>query len=109
MAQPDVIVVGGGPTGMTLAGDLARAGRSVVVLERYPVRRSPGGVFATTAAVRELLDGRGLADGLPDSGVPQGDGEQLLSGYAEGQGVRVLRGVEVVGLIQDPDGVSLAV
>ncbi|MBV9919750.1 MAG: FAD-dependent oxidoreductase, partial [Pseudonocardia sp.] len=32
----DVVVVGGGPTGMTVAGDLARCGRSVVVLERWP-------------------------------------------------------------------------
>ena len=42
----DVVVVGGGPAGATAADDLARAGRSVVLLD------APGG--SSPAAARSL-------------------------------------------------------
>ncbi|GAB7191486.1 monooxygenase [Kineococcus sp. NUM-3379] len=58
----DVVVVGGGPTGLALAGDLAVRGLVVVVLERRtgPVEQSR----ATTLHPRtlEVLDARGWAD-----------------------------------------------
>ena len=59
----DVVVIGSGPTGMMLAGELRLAGVDVVVLERRElpglVGSRGGGIHARTI---ELLDQRGLAD-----------------------------------------------
>ena len=62
--EVDVIVVGAGPTGLTAAGDLARSGRSVVVLERRPTINPASRAFTTMARTLEVLDARGIADGL---------------------------------------------
>jgi 2-polyprenyl-6-methoxyphenol hydroxylase-like FAD-dependent oxidoreductase len=66
----DVVVVGAGPTGLLLAGDLARAGVSCVVLERHAERSNLTRAFAVHARTLELLDARGLADELVPRGVP---------------------------------------
>lgn len=60
----DVVVGGAGPTGLTAAGDLARAGRSVAVLERWPKVNPSSRAFVTMARTLELLDARGIADDL---------------------------------------------
>jgi 2-polyprenyl-6-methoxyphenol hydroxylase-like FAD-dependent oxidoreductase len=60
----DVLVVGGGPTGMTLAGDLARLGSTAVVLERWPTLNPSSRAFVTMPRTLEVLDCRGLADPL---------------------------------------------
>lgn len=65
----DVLVVGAGPTGLLLAGDLAARGLSVTVIERR--RRSTSNMtraFAVHARTLEVLDARGLADELLKTG-----------------------------------------
>jgi 2-polyprenyl-6-methoxyphenol hydroxylase-like FAD-dependent oxidoreductase len=120
---------------MTAAGDLARCGRSVTVLERWPAINPASRAFATMARTLEVLDARGLADGLLGLGstapavslfagarldlthlrsrypfvliTPQTNVDQALSRYAVEQGADVHRGVEVIGLSQDATGVTV--
>ncbi|AQA05438.1 FAD-dependent oxidoreductase [Mycobacterium sp. MS1601] len=131
----DVIVVGAGPTGLTAAGDLARAARSVVVLERRPSVQRSSRAFATMARTLEVFDARGIADTLLTEGqhapdvrifagaridlthlgsaypfvlvTPQTNVDGALTGYAERCGAEIRRGVDVVALRQDYDGVTL--
>ncbi|MGW4593951.1 FAD-dependent monooxygenase [Streptomyces sp. NPDC004457] len=132
----DVVVVGAGPTGLLLAGDLATAGVRVTLLERRAdadahMTRS----FAVHARTLEVLDARGLADELvglgrtaPVVGVfgklelhlhrlrtrypfvlitPQYHVEALLERRALAAGVRIVRGADVVALRQRPDRVEV--
>lgn len=63
-----VIVVGAGPTGLMLAGDLASAGVPVTVLEKRAEESNLTRAFGVHARTLEILDMRGCADHL----VPQG-------------------------------------
>ncbi|MGI5132959.1 FAD-dependent monooxygenase [Pseudonocardia sp. CA-107938] len=135
MERTEVLVVGGGPTGLILAGDLARAGRSVVVAERWPSRNPSSRAFATMPRTVELFESRGLAGRLvavgakasrvnlwPGAAVrldlldtphpyvvvtPQTNVDEILEDYAREQGARIQRGVEVVALGQDADGATV--
>jgi 3-(3-hydroxy-phenyl)propionate hydroxylase len=138
MAEHAVVVAGGGPTGLMLAGELALAGVDVVVVERRRDGQEvdgsrAGGLLARTL---EVLDQRGIADrfvaegtrspaqgfahmpldvgDLPTRhpyvlGLWQRHIERILAGWADELGVPVLRGREVVGLTQDDTGVDVAV
>jgi 2-polyprenyl-6-methoxyphenol hydroxylase-like FAD-dependent oxidoreductase len=131
----DVLIVGAGPTGMLLAGDLATAGVSVTVLERRPHETSNlSRAFGVHARTLEQLDARGLADDLVATGhplrslrlfrrlsldldrlpsrfpflliTPQYEVERILERRAREAGVHVIHGAELTGLRQDAEGVT---
>ncbi|HEU5357035.1 MAG TPA: FAD-dependent oxidoreductase [Actinocrinis sp.] len=138
-SDQDVVIVGAGPTGLLLAGDLAERGVACTVLERRvgPPDTTTTRAFAVHARALEQLDARGLADRLIETGTtvdglrlygkvsisfaqlpsrfpyllvtPQFNVERLLEERAVAAGARVLRGVSVVGLNQDAEGVSVRV
>lgn len=65
----DVIVAGAGPVGLFLAGELALAGCSVLVIEKEayrnsPLKRVPFGIRGLSAPTIEALDRRGLLSEL---------------------------------------------
>ncbi|MFH8284197.1 FAD-dependent monooxygenase [Streptomyces antibioticus] len=133
-----VIVVGSGPTGLLLAGDLAVAGVPVTLVEKRPHRVSNlSRAFVLHARTLEQLDARGLADELETAGrtldrlrlfgrltialdtlpsrfnhllvIPQYEVEKALHRRAEQAGVRFRYESEVTGLTQDADGVTVTV
>src|SRR3954464_11101283 len=65
VSQHDVIIAGGGPTGLMLAGELALTGVDVAIVERR-MNQDVEGSRASGLHPRsiEVLDQRGIADGL---------------------------------------------
>ncbi|MDX2598606.1 FAD-dependent monooxygenase [Streptomyces caniscabiei] len=67
----DIIVVGAGPTGLLLAGDLAAAGVPVTLVEKREHGISNlSRAFVAHARTLEQLDARGIADALEAKGRP---------------------------------------
>jgi bifunctional hydroxylase/dehydrase len=131
----DVIVVGAGPAGLMLAGELRLAGVEVAVLERLAAPTGQSRGLGFTARTMEVFDQRGLLDrfgeietsnvghfgGLPlDFGVvkgahfgaknvPQARTEQMLADWVADLGVPVRWDHDVVGVTDDGDGVTAKV
>ncbi|WP_443987493.1 FAD-dependent monooxygenase [Mycobacterium marinum] len=135
MADHAVVVVGAGPTGLMLAGELALAGVDVAVVERRVsqdlVGSRAGGLHSRTI---EVLDQRGIADRFLAQGtatqvarfaaIPldisdfptrhnyglalwQNRIERILAEWVAELRVRIYRGCEVTDITQDDNGVDL--
>jgi 2-polyprenyl-6-methoxyphenol hydroxylase-like FAD-dependent oxidoreductase len=130
-----VVIAGGGPTGLMLAGELALAGVDVAIVERRANQDLPGtragGLHSRTI---EVLDQRGIADrflaegqvaqvagfaGTPldisdfptrhnyGLGLWQNHIERILAGWVAELKVPVHYGKEVTGFAQDDTGVDV--
>jgi 3-(3-hydroxy-phenyl)propionate hydroxylase len=135
MTEHAVVIVGGGPTGMMLAGELTLANIDVVVVERRISQEldgsRAGGLHPRTI---EVLDQRGIAERFVSAGqqVPaagfayipldlgdfptrhnyllamwQREFERILAAWIDEIGVPVLHGDEVIGITQDATGVDV--
>ncbi len=133
----DVLIVGAGPTGLLLAGDLAAAAVPVTVLDRRTQESNLSRAFAVHARTLEMLDARGLADELVPTGhtldriglfdpvslelsrlpsrfpfllvTSQYHTERLLERRASALGAETVGGSEVTGVRQEPDHVDVEV
>jgi 2-polyprenyl-6-methoxyphenol hydroxylase-like FAD-dependent oxidoreductase len=135
MSDYQVIVAGGGPTGLMLAGELALAGIEVAIVERRSTQdldgSRSGGLHSRTI---EVLDQRGIADRFlaegqatqvqAFAGVPltisdfptrhpyglalwQKHFERILAGWVDELGVPIIRQRQVTGFVQDDSGVEV--
>ena len=134
--EHSVVVAGGGPTGLMLAGELALAGIDVIIVERRTNQdvdgSRAGGLLSRTI---EVLDQRGIAERFVSAGqvhpalafagnvlditdfptrhnytlaLWQSRFEPILADWVGELGVPILRGRDVVGFAQDDTGVDVA-
>ncbi|UCM87227.1 rifampin monooxygenase [Streptomyces marincola] len=131
----DVIVVGAGPTGLMLAGELRLAGVGAVVLDALAEPTVQSRALGLHARSVEVMDQRGLLERFLAHGerfatggffagidkpwpegldtahayvlaIPQRITERLLAEHATGLGAELRRGWTLTGLSQDGDGVT---
>src|SRR5712691_4728024 len=136
-AEHAVVIAGGGPTGLMLAGELALADVDVAIVERRASQdltgSRAGGLHSRTI---EVLDQRGIADRFLSQGqvaqvagfawirldisdfptrhnyglgLRQNHIERILAGWVDELAVPIYRGREVTGFEQDGTGVNVAV
>jgi 2-polyprenyl-6-methoxyphenol hydroxylase-like FAD-dependent oxidoreductase len=132
----DVVIAGGGPTGLMLACELRLAGLSPVVLERLTEPTGLSKALALVGRSVDVLDYRGLLDrfraraavaipgaahfalipldlsklgdlGLRGVFIQQAATEEILRGYARELDVEIRVGCELTAMHQDADGVDV--
>jgi 2-polyprenyl-6-methoxyphenol hydroxylase-like FAD-dependent oxidoreductase len=135
MAEHEVVIAGGGPTGLMLAGELALARVDVAIVERR-VNQDFAGLRAGGLHSRtlEILDQRGIADRFVSQGqraqvvgfagtrldisdfptrypyvlgLWQNHIERILAGWVAELAVPIYRGREATGFTQDDSGVDV--
>jgi len=135
MTEHAVVIAGGGPTGLMLAGELALAKVDVVIVERRPSQHlagsRAGGLHSRTI---EVLDQRGIADRFLSAGqiaqvagfasvrldisdfptrhnyglgLRQNHIERILADWVCELAVPICYGIEVTGFAQDDTGVDV--
>ncbi len=132
-----VVIAGGGPTGLMLAGELALAGVDVAIVERRASQDLPGSrAGGLHSRAIEIMDQRGIADrflsegqvanvgqfaGVPldisdfptrhpySLGLWQKHIERILAGWVGELPVTIYREREVTGFAQDDTGVDVEV
>ncbi len=132
-----VIVVGAGPVGLTLACELALSGVPTRVIERRAWRTKESRAMGLSPGSMELFDSRGLAETFAEYGnpadritlstggsvelsalpsryaylnvIPQSVIEEILETRARELGVEIIRRTEVVDFTQDETGVTVTV
>ncbi len=136
MTEHAIVIAGGGPTGLVLAGELALAGVDVAIVERRPNQElagpRAGGLSSRTL---EVFDQRGIVDRFLAEGkkaqvtgfaamrldisdfptrhnyglaLRQKHIERILAEWVSELAVPIYRGVELVGFAQDDSGVTAA-
>lgn len=105
----EVLVVGAGPTGLTLADELRVAGVSAVLVDKLPRRSALSKAGGVQSRTQEALDQRGLLEPLLATG-------NYPAGTAHFAGITLpltrdrhrhgWRDHEVTGVTQDEDGVT---
>lgn len=132
----DVILIGGGPVGMMLAGELALAGVNVCILERLKSATPFSRALTVHPRTLEIMDMRGLKSKLLDRGrrlpmghfasldtpldfsvldsssnhtlfLPQSETEEVLEQRALDLGVEIRRETEALSVHQDEEGVAV--
>jgi 2-polyprenyl-6-methoxyphenol hydroxylase-like FAD-dependent oxidoreductase len=128
----DVIVVGAGPVGLMLAGEVRLGGADVAVYDRLPGPSGESRGVGFTRRAAEVFDQRGLLDrfgevewaqghfggvridfaGLADNhfsvrGIPQFRTEEILEAWLRELGVVVHRSHEVTGYRQSAEEVTV--
>ncbi|SCL52782.1 FAD-dependent monooxygenase [Micromonospora yangpuensis] len=128
-----VIVVGAGPVGLMLAGELRLGGVDVVVYDKLPAPSGESRALGFTRRVAEVFEQRGLLSRLGELtqgrqghfggvridlgrldeshhgvlGLPQSRTEEMLAGWLAELGVPVRRGYEAVEVRQTGQDVTV--